>query len=199
MRSEGMRFLVVYCHPVPESFCAAIRDVAVEALRGKGHEVRLLDLHAEGFDPVMYAEERRTYNELAPQDPKLQPHVDNLRWAEGILLVYPTWWYGPPAMLKGWFDRVWAKDVTFTFDKTGRIKPIMEHITKLGIVTTCGAPHWWSFLIGQPGKKTILRGIRANCAWLCKTMFLAHYVMDNSTPETRAAFLEKVRKRVAAF
>jgi putative NADPH-quinone reductase len=194
-----MRTLVVYCHPVPESFCAAVRDAAVEGLKAGKNEVRLVDLHAEGFAPIMPADERRTYNEHAPTDPALKPHIDNLYWAEAILLVYPTWWYGPPAMLKGWFDRVWAKDVTFALTKEGRIMPLMQHIRKIGIVTTCGAPWWLSVLVGQPGRKMVLRGIRANFGWRCKTMYLAHYLMDVSTPKSRATFLEKVRKRVAVF
>ena len=55
-----MRVLVVYCHPVPESFCAAIRDTALDVLKAKGWEVRLLDLYAEKFDPVMGCDERRS-------------------------------------------------------------------------------------------------------------------------------------------
>lgn len=194
-----MRCLVVYCHPVPESFCAAIRDATVETLRARGDEVRLVDLYAEGFDPVMHADERRAYNEGAPNDPALAPHVERLRWAEAILLVYPTWWYGPPALLKGWFDRVWAKDVAFSLGGDGRIEPLMTHVGKVGVVTTCGAPYWWSFLVGQPGRKMIMRGMRANCARRCRTMYLAHYLMDVSTPQSRAAFLDKVRRKVKAF
>jgi NAD(P)H dehydrogenase (quinone) len=184
---------------VPESFCAAIRDTVVEAVSAKGCEVRLIDLHADGFDPVMRADERRTYNDRAPTDPALAAHIEQLRWAEAVLLVYPTWWYGLPAMLKGWFDRVWAKDVAFVLGEDGSITPLMTHITKLGVITTCGASRWWSFIVGQPGKKTVLRGIRALCAWRCKTMFLAHYRMDTSTAADRAAFLEKVRRKVEAF
>lgn len=194
-----MRTLVVYCHPVPESFGAAIRDTVVEALKTQGDEVRLVDLYAEKFDPVMSADERRGYNEHAPTDPALAPHIDNLYWAEAILLVYPTWWYGPPALMKGWFDRVWAKDVTFALTPEGRLMPLMAHIRKIGIVTTCGAPWWLSFIVGQPGRKMVLRGIRANFGWRCKTMYLAHYLMDSSTPESRAAFLGQVRRKVAAF
>ena len=62
----------------------------------------------------MPADERRSYNEPRPSIPASQRISSNLKWAEAILLVYPTWWYGLPAMLKGWFDRVWAKDVAFT-------------------------------------------------------------------------------------
>lgn len=194
-----MRVLVVYCHPVPESFCAALRDTAVEAIRAKGCEARVVDLYAEDFDPVMRGDERRGYNERAPQDSALGPHIEHLRWAEALVFVYPTWWYGVPAMLKGWLDRVWAKDVAFALTDSGRIVPLMGHIRKIAVVTTCGAPRWWSHVVGHPGRKLILRGIRALCARRCKTLFAAHYLMDASTPATRAAFLAEVRRKIERF
>ena len=194
-----MRTLVVYCHPVPESFCAAIRDAAVETLTQRGWDVRLVDLYAEKFDPVMGCEERRTYNEHAPQDPALASHIENLKWAEAILFIYPTWWYGLPAMLKGWLDRVWATDVVFRLNDRGRIKSMMGHVNRIGVVTTCGAPLWWTILVGQPGRKTILRGMRALCATRCRTLFLAHYLMDTATASSRAAFIGKVRAKLARW
>lgn len=195
-----MRVLVVYCHPVPESFCASLRDAAIDVLLARGDEVRLVDLYALNFDPVMGCAERRDYNERAPGDPELASHIANLNWAEAILFVYPTWWYGLPAMLKGWFDRVWATEVAFRLP-AGRkgIVSLMGHVKRIGVVTTCGAPFWWSVIIGQPGRKMILRGMRALCAWRTRTFYLAHYEMDSSTPQSRAAFLEKVRKRVQDF
>jgi NAD(P)H dehydrogenase (quinone) len=195
-----MHVLVVYCHPVPESFCAAVRDAAIETVRAGGSEVQVIDLYAERFDPVMPCDERRSYNSAAPVDPDLKPHIERLKWAEAILFVYPTWWYGLPAMLKGWFDRVWAKDIAFVLPPDGgRIMPLMTHIRKIGVVTTCGAPRWWSWIVGQPGRKTILRGIRSLCARRCKTLYLALYLMDASTPGDREAFLRKVRRKVEAF
>ncbi|MCG7506646.1 NAD(P)H-dependent oxidoreductase [Mesorhizobium retamae] len=194
-----MRVLVVYCHPVPESFCAAVRDAALDAIAAKGCEARLVDLYAENFDPVMRDGERREYNERAPTDPALAEHIAHLKWAEAIVFVYPTWWYGLPAMLKGWLDRVWAKDVAFALDSGGRITPLMGHIRKIAVVTTCGAPRWWSHIVGHPGRKTILRGIRALCAKRCKTLFLAHYLMDASTPRSRETFLGQVRHKLRTF
>lgn len=195
-----MRVLVVYCHPVPESYCAALRDAALETIAARGWEARLIDLYAENFDPVMRDCERREYNHNAPSDPALAGYIENLKWAEAIVFVYPTWWYGLPAMLKGWLDRVWATDVAFELPKgPGAIKPLMTHVSKIAVITTCGAPRWWSCIVGHPGRKTILRGIRALCAWRCRTMFLAHYLMDASTPESRAAFLGKVRRKLKAF
>lgn len=194
-----MRVLVIYCHPVPESFCAAVRDTALVAIKARGDEVRLIDLYAEDFDPVMPSDQRRSYNDAPPADPALQPHIDSLRWAEALVFVYPTWWYGLPAMLKGWLDRVWGKEVAFTLSPQGRLVPLMGHIQKIAVVTTCGAPRWWSMLIGHPGKKTILRGIRALCARRCRTMFLAHYLMDASTQESRARFLARLKTKMQRF
>jgi putative NADPH-quinone reductase len=195
-----MRVLVVYCHPVPDSFCAAVRDAAVGALSARGWDVRLVDLYAEGFDPVLGIDERRHYHDRAPTDPALAPHIENLKWAEAILFVYPTWWYGLPAMLKGWLDRVWATDVAFKLPADGgRIISLVPHITRIGVVTTCGATWLISFLMGQPGRKTILRGMRALCAPRSRTLYVAHYDMDRSTAASRAAYLEKVRRRLGRF
>ncbi len=150
-----MRVLIVYCHPVPESFCAALRDAAMETLSAKGHEVRLIDLYAEGFDPVMRADERRRYNDLEAGDNPAPEHAAHLKWAEALIFVYPTWWYGLPAMLKGWLDRVWTPETAFSISRDGgAIKPLMTNIARLGVITTCGAPTWWSWLVGHPGRKT---------------------------------------------
>ncbi|WP_394892612.1 NAD(P)H-dependent oxidoreductase [Mesorhizobium sp. AaZ16] len=195
-----MRVLVVYCHPVPDSFCAAVRDAAVGTLTARGWDVRLVDLYAEGFDPVLGSDERRHYHDRAPTDPALAPHIENLKWAEAVLFVYPTWWYGLPAMLKGWLDRVWATDVAFKLPADGgRIISLVPHITRIGVVTTCGATWLISFLMGQPGRKTILRGMRALCAPRSRTLYVAHYDMDRSTAASRAAYLEKVRRRLEKF
>lgn len=195
-----MRCLVVYCHPVPESFCAAVRDTVVATLAARGWEVRVADLYAENFQPVLHCDERRTYNDCAPNDPALAPHVERLKWAEAVVFVYPTWWYGLPAMLKGWLDRVWATDVAFRLPQDGgRIVSLVSHIRRIGVVTTCGASWPVSVLMGQPGRKTLLRGIRALCAPRSSTLYLAHYNMDRSTPQSRAAYLDRVRRKLARF
>jgi NAD(P)H dehydrogenase (quinone) len=100
-----MRVLVVYAHPLRDSFAAALRDVIVARLREGGHEVDHCDLCAEGFDPVLTPEERRAYNTAQPDLAAVESHVARLRAAEVLVLCFPTWWYGMPAILKGWFDR----------------------------------------------------------------------------------------------
>lgn len=193
-----MKILIVYCHPVPESFCAALRETAMRSLAIAGHEMELLDLYDEQFDPVMSAEERRLYNGMRVSDHPYPDHAERLKWAEGILFIYPTWWYGLPAMLKGWLDRVWTPDLSFSIpDGPGPIRPLMTHIRFAGILTTCGAPRWWSNIVGHPGKRVILRGLRALCAPRCRTLYMSHYLMDKSTPKSRFKYLSKVEKRLS--
>ena len=195
-----MRLLVVHAHPVPESFGTVLFHAVTEAAAGAGHEVRALDLHAEGFDPVMGEEERRTYNDGGPaKDPVLQRHIDHLLWAEGLIFVYPTWWMGQPAILKGWLDRVWRLGVAFRLED-GQVKPALTRIRVIGVVTTLGSSRWhWSLLMGAPGRKILLRAPLGCTGLNTRTFWLALHDMDRSTPARRERFLARVRARIAGL
>ena len=189
-----MRALVIYCHPRDGSFTEAVRDVVVDRLDAAGAELRLRDLYAEGFDPVLSAPEHADY-EAAPRNRvPVEAHAADLEWCDTLIFVYPTWWYGLPAMIKGWLDRVMLPGVAFLMpDEThGDIRPGLTHITRLGVFTTCGASWWLTRLVGAPGRRTLLRGVRLMCAKGCRTAFAAHYLMDSSTPESRARHLARV-------
>jgi putative NADPH-quinone reductase len=121
-----VRTLLVHCHPDPESFTTVVRDKAVATLRQRGDEVRITDLYATGFNPVLSAEERARHLEPGP-DPSVAGHAADLQWCERLVLVYPTWWSGQPAMLKGWIDRVWVRDVAFDLPSDShRVPPAGE-------------------------------------------------------------------------
>jgi len=190
-----MRVLVVYCHPCEESFNRAIRDVAIRSLEEAGNEVRLLDLYAIGFDPAMGPDERREYHTPHANELPVAEHLEMVQWAEVLFFVYPTWWFGLPAMLKGWCDRVFVPHSTFVMPTDSQpMGPKLTNIRNLTIVTTCGATWWVSKLVGEPGRRTILRGLRWLCHPKCKTNYLAHYKMDTSTPPSRARFLSRVEQ-----
>lgn len=196
-----MRMLVIYCHPCPESFTAALRDRALAALAAAGHEIRLIDLYGEGFDPVMDAGERRAYHTAGANEAPVSAHLDALRWAEGLLFVYPTWWYGLPAMLKGWLDRVWVPHATFTMPETGKpIGRVLTQIRFIGAVSTLGSPWWWWRLVmSEPGRRTLLRGLRPLVAPRCRTLWLALHGIDGASAAQRTGFLRKVERRLAAL
>ncbi len=195
-----MRILVVYAHPVDTSFAASIHRQVLGKLRERGHEVRDLDLYAQGFDPVLSGAEHRVYETEGEHRRAIEAHVALIQWAEGLVFVYPTWWYGLPAILKGWLDRVWLPGIAFELPKDeGPIKPLMQHLRLLGGISTYGAGWWWTRWVGDPGRRTIMRGLRALCAKRCQTFWLAHYTMDRSTAESRASFLKQIDRRLDRF
>ncbi len=193
-----MKILVVYCHPCADSLTAAVRDRVLKALAAGDHDVRMIDLYDEGFDPVMDDRERRGYHTPGENEKPVAAHLENLKWAEALIFVYPTWWFGLPAMLKGWLDRVWVPYATFLLPEPGRVvQPVLDNIRLIVAVSTCGAPWWMLKFTGDPGRRTLLRGMRAICARNCRTLWLAHYRIDSSTPESRRKFLDRVEARLS--
>ncbi len=193
-----MRALVVYAHPREQSFTAAVRDLVLERLGAAGAEVRLHDLYARGFDPSLSAREHECYAQGAENRAAVEAECESLLWADTLIFVYPTWWYGLPAMLKGWLDRVMLPDVAFLMPQGdgGTIRPGLTHIERLGVFTSCGASRWLSFLAGAPGKRTLMRGLGWLLAPRARKIFVAHYLMDSSTPQSRAAHLGRVARAV---
>ena len=193
-----MRVLLIHCHPRAESFSAALRDTARQALEAAGHELECRDLYAEGFSPALNATEHRDYLDPASNPPDVADHVASLQRAEALLLVYPTWWYGLPAMLKGWFDRIWAPGIAFKLGD-GAIEPLLTNIKRIGVVTTYGSPLWLLWVIGWPDKKLINRGLRRLCARGCRVEWLMLTRMDQRGAPERAAFLAKVKARLSRW
>jgi putative NADPH-quinone reductase len=195
---ETMRVLLIHAHPRGDSLSAALCRTARAALESAGHTVDLRDLHAEGFNPVLTAEERGRYHDVPENLAGIEDHVASLRAADALLLVYPTWWYGMPAMLKGWFDRVWAPGVAFHLG-AGAITPGLPNIKRIGVVTTYGSPNWLLWYIGRIDRKLMGRGIRRLCAKDCRLDWYALTRMDSRTRPECAVFVERVRAKLAAW
>ncbi len=100
-----MHVLMISAYPRQDSLSAVLRNAACSALESAGHTVELCDLYAEGFRPYLTAKEWTSFRDDSGMLPGVEDHVESLRRAEALLLVYPTWWYGMPAKLKGWFER----------------------------------------------------------------------------------------------
>ena len=196
-----MRALVVYCHPRPESYTAAVRDAVVEQLRRAEADIRICDLYGRGFQPILTGRELEGYLDCPSNEEPVSEDVADIRWCDTLVFIYPTWWYGLPAMLKGWLDRAMLPGVAFTMPRSPGegIKPALGHITGIAAFTTCGASRWTTWLMGSLGKRTLLRAVRLLCARGAKSAFSAHYLMDSSTPESRKRHLDSVRRIAAKF
>lgn len=194
-----MKVLVVHCHPNPGSLVTAAKDRVLAGLGRAGHEVRLADLYADGFRPEVSLDEWRLHHSPGVAD-DLAGYAADLRWAEALVFVYPTWWSGQPAMLKGWMDRVWASGVAWELPEGARIlRPLLTDIRRLAIVTTHGSSKWINAIEGESGKRTVFRSLRSLCRGRVKSSWTAIYGLDRADEATRKAWLDRVERRFSTF
>ncbi|MBD3764452.1 MAG: NAD(P)H-dependent oxidoreductase [Rhodobacterales bacterium] len=184
------RALVLFAHPCAESFSAALHARVVETLTGRGWEVDDCDLNAEGFSPVLTAEERRGYHDTGANTAPVQAHVDRLRAAQALVLVFPVWNFGFPAILKGYFDRVFLPGVSFRLED-GFVRPNLTHVRRLAAVTTYGGTRLRAVMAGDPPRRVVTRAVWHVCRPE-RMRYLALYDMNRATADRRAAFLARV-------
>jgi putative NADPH-quinone reductase len=191
-----MQISLILAHPDPASFNHAIAQTALDALVAHGHTVRYHDLYAEGFDPILPAQEIPRGVSLPGS---IQTHCDELASADGIIIVHPNWWGQPPAILKGWIDRVIRPDVAYRFleGDAGDGVPLglLKARAALVLNTSNTAPDREKTVFGDP-----LQLLWKNCIFdLCgvadfqREMFT---VVVTSTPQQRRAWLARVRNLV---
>jgi len=194
-----MRVLVVYCHPVETSFHAALHQEVLRNLRTAGHEVDDCDLYAEGFDPVLSREERLGYHEVPSNQIPLKPYIERLQWAEAIVFCFPTWCFGLPAMLKGYFDRLFMPGVAFDLRDPKNVKPMLTNIQRISAVVTYGRPRWVAWYMGDPPRKIVTRYMRRLTGQQARVDYHAHYHMNVATEPQRKRFLQRVGHAMARF
>jgi NAD(P)H dehydrogenase (quinone) len=188
-----MRVLYLYCHPLPESFHAAIRGRALDGLRAAGHEVDLLDLYADRFDPVLSEEARRHYHDTARNQAGLEAYVQRLKSADALVVQFPVWCFGMPAMLKGFIDRIFMPGVAFDISDPERVKPMLGNLKRVAGIVTYGRPRWMAITMGDPPRKIVKRYLRWFADRRARVDYHALYHMNVATEAQRSAFMEKIR------
>ena len=192
-----MNALVVYCHPVEGSFCSAMRDAAISGLRAAGHTVDLIDLAAEHFNPVMSTSEWNTYQQGNGDVPVgLERDVALVKSAEIIVFVYPTWWGGLPAQLKGWLERVMLPGTAFVFNENNKVRPGLVNIRRIYIASTFGSPWLYVRLVNDNGRRILARAFRLNTSLRTRVSTSSLYAMDTATDQSRKTFLLSLEKKM---
>jgi NAD(P)H dehydrogenase (quinone) len=192
-----MRVSIILAHPWQGSFNHAIAGRAQAALRSLGHSVSFRDLYLERFDPVMPPEELTG----APPDPALASHFAEVREADGFVIVHPNWWGQPPAILKGWIDRVLRRGIAYEFppgcDETGIPNGLLKARAAVIFNTSNTPPEREQAVFGDP-----LELLWRNCVFqfrgvdtVVRRMFCT---VAGSTAEQRAAWLAEVETVVSS-
>jgi NAD(P)H dehydrogenase (quinone) len=191
-----VRILYVYCHPLPESFHAAIRARALEALAATGHQVDLLDLYAEKFDPVLSEDARRHYHDPSRNQAGLESYITRLTSAQTLILQFPTWCFGLPAMLKGFFDRMIVPGVAFDLKDPANAKPLLFNIRHIVGIVTYGRPRSMALWMSDPPRKIVKRYVRWFTGGKARVDYFPLYHMNVATAAQRTAFMDKIEREL---
>ena len=165
-----MSVLVVAAHPCEESYVAAVSERVMRGLVGNGRDSILIDLYATAYDPSL---------------PLPDSDADALQTTTALVLVHPTWWTSQPAILLSWLDQA---------SSTG-----LPNVRTLVSVTTLGGSRLANFAAGESGLRVVKRAVRPRCVQRTTHRRLAFYGMDRSTADERAAFLDRVERRIGTL
>lgn len=187
----SMNILIIYAHPNPSSFNHAILETLDAALREHGHVTRIHDLYQMRFRAVLDSEDLlRNWRGDLP-DEILREH-EAVLWAQGLVFIYPIWWFGPPAILKGWIDRVFVRKFAFDFTAAG-MEGLLAHdhalvINTLGGDETLYQRERWHELLVRP----MVEGVLSACG-VRDVVYRAFYSVVTVSHAERQAMLEEVR------
>jgi putative NADPH-quinone reductase len=187
-----MRILYIYCHPLPESFHAAIRAKAIAALQAGGHQVDLLDLYAEKFNPVLSEDARRHYEDTSRNQIGLEDYIARLTSAEALIVQFPTWCFGLPAMLKGFLDRMIMPGVAFDLSDPAHVKPMLANLKRIVGIVTYGRPRYMALWMSDPPRKIVKRYLRWFTGKKARVDYHALYHLNVATQIQRERFMEKI-------
>lgn len=185
-----MRVLIVYAHPNPASFNHAMLEHCRLGLEAGGNEVRIKDLYAENFDPVLRASDLAVLNQ-GTIPAKISHEQADLLWADGLVFIYPLWWFDRPAILKGWFDHVLTRGTAFDYSQSG-VKGLLQHQRALVLITAGGSEDYFrqtdaEHLIYRP----VTDGTLAYCG-IKNVQHRIYYNITSINSAERQAILEQI-------
>ncbi len=195
----GLRVLVVYAHPLETSFLSAVHSRVVDALGTRGHVVDDLDLYAERFDPALSAEQMRYYVDPARNTREVEAYVARLLAAEALVLVFPVWFDGLPAIMQGYFQRVFLPGVATVIDADGLFHPNLQNLGRMAAVCAYGESRSDIARKDDPPRRFVRDNIGALIDPNGRLDYHALYGMNFSTAPRRAAFLRSVARAFAAW
>jgi NAD(P)H dehydrogenase (quinone) len=196
-----MKCLVVIAHPLRESLCNSLATRTIELLTAARHEVVIEDLYRNEFAAALTVEERASYYGQIYESSAVQDEIDRLLSAEALVLCFPTWWFGFPAILKGWFDRTWGPGVAYDHaNDLGSIKPRLHSLRKVLVITSLGSPWWVDWIVmRQPVKRVLKTAILGTCASACHFEMLSFYKSERLEDTQVKRFVARVERTLSKW
>lgn len=156
-----MNIAIVFNHPFEGSFCNAMLSAVTRGLTRAGHQVDLLHLDRDGFNPVMTAADLKAFRDKRPVDPQALDYQRRLALADHLVFIFPVWWELMPALTKGFIDKVIFPGAAYDYSnpENTRMRPLWARLKGVSILTTMNTPRWlYALLFGNALKKALVLG-----------------------------------------
>ncbi|GAA4178285.1 NAD(P)H-dependent oxidoreductase [Sphingobacterium ginsenosidimutans] len=194
-----MRIAIVFNHPYEGSYCNAILNAVTKGLQKAQHQIDLIYLDKDGFNPVMTSADLKGFRDKKPVDPKVIEYKERLEKADHLIFIFPIWWELMPALTKGFIDKVLFPGVAYDYtNKTNtRMKPLLDNIKGLTMITTMNTPNWLYWLLfGNAIKKAVIMGTFWKMGYKNRK-WISFNQVKAVTQEKRATWLVNLEKRFA--
>jgi len=185
-----MKILVILGHPDNESYNAALAGAYARGAKGSGHEVREIRVADLKFDPILH----KGYREVQELEPDLKKCQEDIRWAEHVVFVFPTWWASFPALFKGFIDRVILPGFAFKFRRNSPVPERLLRGRSARLITTMGGPSLvYTLLWFSPGVNALKKAFLALCG-VSPVRVTRIDRMSSASPQRLTAWIKKVEE-----
>ena len=195
-----MKVNIVFNHPYKGSYCYAILEAVKKGLAQAGHEVDVIHLDDDGFNPVMTAEDLLAFRNKKSIDPQAQDYIQRIKAADHLVFIFPIWWELMPALMKGFIDKVIFPGETYDYTRSGYgMVTLMNHLKSVTVITTMNTPAiMYQLIYGNAIKKSLIKGTFKksgikNVKWLSLNMVKA------SSIQKREKWLKQIEERFAGL
>lgn len=190
LEGDGKRILLILGTPKSDGLCHALADAYSNGARAQGHVVRQLRLGELQFDPIL----REGYGQHQALEPDLLEAQRQIHWAEHLVFVYPVWWGGVPALLKGFFDRTFLPGFAFKYRNRSQLWDKLLSGRTADLLVTLDTPPWYfRWIYGAPAHRQMVRTILGFCG--IKTRHLSEFApVRPSSEEQRQGWLRRAER-----
>ncbi len=194
-----MKVVIVFNHPYEGSYCNAILESVKRGLHKAHHEIDIIHLDKEGFDPVMKLQDLKAFRDKEPVDPKVIEYKKRLEQADHLVFIFPIWWELMPAMMKGFIDKVIFPGVAYDYvnGSNTSMKPLMTNIKGITVITTMNTPQvLYRFIFGNAVHKALIRGTFSKLGYN-NHKWISYNMVKQVSDQKRKSWLIKLENTIA--
>jgi putative NADPH-quinone reductase len=193
-----MNVVIVFNHPYEGSYCNAILNSVSRGLERANHQVDIIHLDKDGFNPVMTSQDLKAFRDKQPVDPKVIAYKDRLEKADHAIFIFPIWWELMPALMKGFVDKVIFPGVAYDYinGSNTRMKPLLTNIKGITVITTMNTPGiLYRLVFGNAIQKSFMRGTFWKVGYKNRK-WISFNMVKHVSDEKRKMWLTKIEKSI---